>query len=92
MWVQLVQVVPALWRVHWCRLSRVQDLRSAGACPLVVCPLVLSALSLCAWCISCKYGSISRFKGVFGVVWVVCVGLLGLVICVACVAFVRVWS
>ena len=32
-----VQVVSALWRAHWCRLSRVLDLRSACVGPLVVC-------------------------------------------------------
>ena len=74
----MVQVVPALWRVHLCRLSRVQDLRSACACPLVVCSLLLSALSLCSWCVACKYGSISRFKGVFRGFWGCCVGLCGL--------------
>ena len=45
----------------WCR---VQDLRSACAGPLVVCPLLLSALSLCPRCVACKYGSVPRFKGV----------------------------
>ena len=63
---------------------------SAGVCPLVVCSLLLSALSLCLWCVAFEYGSISRFKGVlarFGVlVWVYVV----LVLCVACVAFVCV--
>ena len=46
----------------------------------------LSALLLCSWRIACKYGSISRFNGVFSVVWGCCVGLVGLVLCVACVA------
>ena len=50
---------------RWCKLSRAQDLPEVGAGPLVVCSLLLSALSLCLWCIACKYGSISRFKGVF---------------------------
>ena len=52
-------------RVHWCRLSRVQALRSACSGPLVVCSLLLSALSLFYWCVACKYGSISHFEGVF---------------------------
>ena len=39
---------------------------------------LLSALSLCSWCIACKYGSISRSKGVFSAFWGVCVGLCGL--------------
>ena len=53
-------------------------------------PLLLFALLLCAWCIACKYGSISRFKGVFGAVWGCCVGLFVLVLFVACVVFVCV--
>ena len=47
------------------------------ACPLLSwrVPSLLSALSLCAWCIACKYGSISRFKAVFSVAWALRVGL-----------------
>ena len=36
---------------------------------------LLSALSLCLWCVACKYGSVSRFKGVFSAFYGVCVGL-----------------
>ena len=36
---------------------------------------ILFALSLYACRVACKYGSISRFKGVFRGVWGVCVGL-----------------
>ena len=35
----------------------------------------MSTLSLCPWRVACKYGSISRFKGVFGGFCGVCVGL-----------------
>ena len=80
----MVHVVPALWRAHWCRLSRVQDLRSAGVCPLVVCSLLLSSFSLCLWCIVLEYALISRFKGILGgfgrFVWV----YVACVLCVAC--------
>ena len=51
---------------------------SAGAGPLVVCPLLLSGLSLCVWRVVFEYGSISRFKGVFRGFYGVCVGLCGL--------------
>ena len=69
MWVQIVQASPALWRVHWCGLSRVQDLRSAGVCPLVVCSLLLPALSLCLWCVGFEICLYSRFEGVFRGFW-----------------------
>ena len=36
---------------------------------------LLSALSLCPWCVGCKYGSISHFKGVFSGFYVLDVGL-----------------
>ena len=38
-------------------------------------PLLLSALSLCLWCIALEICLYSRFKGVFSVVCGVCVGL-----------------
>ena len=38
---------------------------NAGPGPLVVRSVLLSALLLCLWCVACKYGSISRFKGGF---------------------------
>ena len=62
-------------RVHWWQAFRLQDLKGVGSGPLVVCPCLLSALSLCLWCITLEYGSISRFKGVFSGVYSVCVGL-----------------
>ena len=74
------------------RLFDTQDLPEFGSGPLVVCSLLLSALSLCLWCVVFEYGPISRFKAFLArfvvVVWVCVV----LVRCVACVAFVRVWS
>ena len=42
-----------------------QDLPEVGSGPLVVCSLLLSALSLCLWCVVLEYALISRFKGVF---------------------------
>ena len=48
---------------------------NAGACPLVVCSLLSSALSLCSCRVACKYGSISQFKGVLTGFWGACVGL-----------------
>ena len=80
----MVQIVPALYGFRTCR--------TFGSGPLVVCSLLLSALSLCPWCVVFECGSISRFKGVlamFGVVVWVCVAC---VLCVACVAFVCVNS
>ena len=84
MWVQVVQVSPALLGyLHCVRLGMSVVFRgfrtclNAGSGPLVVCSLLLSALSLCLWCVVFEYGSISRFKGVFSVVWGCCVGLCG---------------
>ena len=48
---------------------------NAGSGPLVVCSVLLSSLSLCPRCVTYKYGSISRFWGVFSAVWGCCVGL-----------------
>ena len=70
MWLCL----PAVWRVCWCGWSGFRGLSA----PLVVRSLLLSALLLCACRVACKYGSISRFKGVFSAFCGVCVGLLGL--------------
>ena len=73
-----MQVVPALWRVHWCRWSGLlgaQDLPEVGSGPLVACSPLLSAFLLCACLVACKYGSISRFKGVFSGFWAFRVGL-----------------
>ena len=48
--------------------------QNVGFVLLSCVPLFLSALSLCYWCVACKYGSASRFKGVLagfmGFVWV----------------------
>ena len=99
MWVQIVQVSPALLgclhRVHLGMCVGSLGFRiylNAGACHLVVCSLVLSSFSLCPWCVACKYAFISRFKGVFSVVYVVCVGLCGLRALRGLWGFVRVWS
>ena len=46
-----------------------------GPGPLVAYSLLLSALSLCPWCVVFEYGSISRFKGVFSGFWAFRVGL-----------------
>ena len=53
-------------------------------------PLLPSFCCFCSWRVACKYGSISRFKGVFSEVWGFCVGLFVLALFVACGAFVCV--
>ena len=58
-----------------CRSVSVQGFRCPAVCVPSLCPCLLVALLLCLWCVACKYGSISRFKGVFSVVWGVRVGL-----------------
>ena len=92
MWVLVVHVVPALWRVHLVQAFETQDLPEVGSGPLVVCSLFLSALSLCLWCVVLEYALISRFKGVFSAVWGCCVGLCGLRALRGLCGFVRVWS
>ena len=95
MWVQVVQVVPAFWRVHWWQvvgLFGASGPARGRSGPLVVCSLLLSALSLCLWCVVCKYGSISRFKGVFSGFWAFRVGLCCLGALRGLCGFVRVWS
>ena len=99
MWVLVVQVVPALLgcihRVHWGMNVGFLMLRTylnAGSGPLVVCSLILSALLLCSRCIACKYGSVSRFKGVFSAIWAFRVGLCCLRALLGLCGFVRVWS
>ena len=88
----MVQVVPALWRVHWCRWCRVQGLPvSCGVCSVPL-SLPFVPLLLLLSCNTCKICLISRFKGGlarFGVVVRACVVL---VLCVACGAFVCVNS
>ena len=73
----------------WCMLCRLfgvstgagfrgcRTCQNVGFVLLSCVPLFLSALSLCYWCVACKYGSISRFYGVFSEVWGCCVGLCG---------------
>ena len=91
MWVQVVQVVPAFWRVHW-----VQAFEGAGpdgvlALVLLSCvPLLLSALSLCLWCIALEICLYSRFKGVFGGFPLLDVGLYRLRALRGLCGFVRV--
>ena len=68
----MVHVVPALWRVH---LGQVVGLFGVVVLPFVACSLLLSSLSLCLWCVVLRYGSISRFKGIFSGFWGCCVGL-----------------
>ena len=46
-----------------------------GSGPLVVCSLLLPVSLPCSRCIACKYGSISRSKGIFSAVWGFRVGL-----------------
>ena len=82
MWVQIVQVSPALLgcihRVHWCRCAGslwLQDLPEVALVLWSCVPLLLSALSLCSWCVVLEYALISRFKGVFRGFCGACVGL-----------------
>ena len=88
----VVHVVPAFWRVHWCRLSRVQDLPEVAlvlwSCVPSFCPLyrfALGALSLNMVLFRVFRAFLAGFV-VF--VWV-CVAC---VLCLACVAFVCVCS
>ena len=75
--------------VHRVHLGQVVGLFGV-VLPFVACSLLLSALSLCLWCVVLEYALISRFKGVLawfmGFVWV----YVACVLCVACVAFVCV--
>ena len=60
--------------------------------PFVACSLISSAFLLCSRCVACKYGSISRFKGVFSGFWAFCVGLCCLrALCGLCGFCVREW-
>lgn len=56
-------------------LSGIQDMPEVCSAPLVVRSLLLSALSLCACRVACKYAFIWHFKGVFSVVYGFGVGL-----------------
>ena len=65
----------------WCPLGRLRGFRTCRRLALVLwwrVPSLLSAFLLCLWCVACKYGSISRFKGVFRGFWGVDVYLYGL--------------
>ena len=76
--VSCVPLVVVFHRVHLCRCASFlgfRTCRSASSGPLVVCSVLLPALSLCLWCVVYKYGSISRFKGVFSGFWAFRVGL-----------------
>ena len=57
--------LPAFWRAHWCRLSRVQDLPEVALVLWSCVPLLLSALSLCLWWVVLEICLYSRFKVVF---------------------------
>ena len=70
----MVRVVPALWRAHLGRWSG-NSCYFADVSKIGQDTAGRSALSLCSRCVACKYGSISRFKGVFSEVWGCCVGL-----------------
>ena len=63
--------------VHWCRcagfLSVLYWLVFSGGALHAFSPL--HCIALCR--VACKYGSISRFKGVFSGFWGSCVGLYG---------------
>ena len=94
--MQSVQVVPALWRVHWWQVVRIFGASGpAGVLALVLwscvpsfCPLsrfVFGGLSLNMALFRVFRAFLEGF-GRFVWVYVVCV------FCVACVAFVRVWS
>lgn len=64
------------FRACFHRAHLVQVVQGAGlpvSCG--VCSVALSALSLCACRVACKYGSISRFYGVFGGFLLLGVGL-----------------
>ena len=78
----VVLLSSSLWgggRVHWVQVGRTFRGSGPAGVPAVVLwrcvPCLLSALSLCACRVACKYASIWRFKGVFSVVWGVRVGL-----------------
>lgn len=68
----------AFHRVHWCGCVgplSVQDLPEVALVLWWYVPSLLSALLLFPCRVACKYGSISRFKGVFRGFYGVCVGL-----------------
>ena len=94
--MQSVQVVPALWRVHWWQVVSLFVASGPArrlalvlwSCVPSFCPLsrfVFGALSLNM----ALFRVLKAFLAGFGrFVWV----YVACVLCVACVAFVRVWS
>ena len=91
-----MQVVPALWRVHWwqvCRLFDAQDLPerwlwSSGRVFPPFSPLycfVFGALAL-------NMALFRVLRAFLAWFWAFRVGVVACVLGLACVAFVRVWS
>ena len=76
--VSCAPLVVVFHGVHWCRcagfLSVLYWLVSSGGALYAFCPLY--CIALCR--VACKYGSISRFKGVFSGFWGADVCLYGL--------------
>ena len=96
MWVLVVQVVPAFWRVHWWQVVGLFGASGpAKRLALVLWSCVPSFCPLSRFVFGVLLANMALFR-VFraflawfvGFVWVYVV----LVLCVACVAFVRVWS
>ena len=92
----MVQVVPALWRVHWWQVCRLFGASGSAkrlalvllSCVPSFCPLYRFALGVLSLNMV-LFRVFRAFLAGFGrFVWVYVV----LVRCVACVAFVRVWS
>ena len=73
--------LPDVWRVHLCGCAgpfrTFRTCRMLAVVLLCRVPCLLSALLLYVCRVACKYGSISRFKGVFRGFWGCCVGLIG---------------
>ena len=67
-----------LWR-WWCPLGAggqgFEGLRLSPGVFRAFLPAFCPLCRLCLWCVACKYGLISRFKGVFSAVWAFGVGL-----------------
>ena len=74
--------MPAFWRAHWVQVVQGFEASGPAGCWLWssgrVSPPFYPPFLLCSLCIGLKYGSISRFKGVFRGFWGCCVGLYGL--------------
>ena len=70
--VSCAPLVVVFHGVHWCRCAGVRGFRTCRRSALVLwwcAPCLLSALLHCACRVACKYGSVSRFKGVFSGFW-----------------------